>query len=63
MKKHVILAFATLISLISLAADAEFVNLGLKSAVRCGKTLMRAASTHIKMQQPSLARTCHPKSS
>ena len=31
MKKHVILAFATLISLISLAADAEFVNLGLKS--------------------------------
>lgn len=34
MKKHVILAFATLISLISLAADAEFVNLGLKSGTR-----------------------------
>lgn len=31
MKKHVTLAFATLISLISLAADAGFVNLGLKS--------------------------------
>lgn len=34
MKKYTILAFATLISLISMAADAEFTDLGLKSGTR-----------------------------